>query len=196
MKKMGSAAVLSMVILLSCSKKESVQPTAVAPAASAFIDYTIQAGKQFCDQNTYTPLSITSLKFVVKFDSSAIYQTLNPSNQGDVNKLYGFSDNNAFHQDFSARFGWRWYHDKLSLQGYIYNNSVRDFQDLATVDIGKEYTCAINVKDSLYEFVINGAVTRMPRKSTTPTAVGYKLYPYFGGDELAPHLIHIFIKPL
>jgi hypothetical protein len=34
----------------------------------------------------------------------------------------------------------------------------------------------------------------MPRKSTTIKAVGYKLYPYFGGDELAPHPVSIWIK--
>ncbi|MEO5783498.1 MAG: hypothetical protein ABIQ07_09520 [Ginsengibacter sp.] len=34
----------------------------------------------------------------------------------------------------------------------------------------------------------------LPRTSTTAKAIGYKLYPYFGGDETAPHEIDIWIK--
>ncbi len=76
--------------------------------ATTFTNYTIKQGKQFCDQSTFSSVQYTELKFVVKFDSSAIYSTIDPSNQYDINKLYGFSDNNAEHQKFSARFGWQW----------------------------------------------------------------------------------------
>ena len=36
----------------------------------------------------------------------------------------------------------------------------------------------------------------LPRTSATSKAEGYKLYPYFGGDESAPHDIFIYIKEL
>ncbi len=36
----------------------------------------------------------------------------------------------------------------------------------------------------------------LPKLSTTPLAKGYLLYPYFGGDEVAPHDINIWIKTL
>jgi len=36
----------------------------------------------------------------------------------------------------------------------------------------------------------------MPRESTTTMAEGYQLYPYFGGDETAPHDIFIWIEKL
>jgi hypothetical protein len=32
--------------------------------------------------------------------------------------------------------------------------------------------------------------------ATTPKGQGYQLYPYFGGDETAPHDINIWIKNL
>ncbi|MDB5229947.1 MAG: hypothetical protein JWN76_752 [Chitinophagaceae bacterium] len=196
MRTLVCAVALLCSTLFSCSKKEESVPEVITPVAKGFTDYTIQAGKQFADQNGYIPVSLTSLKFIVKFDSTAIYATKDPANQGDINKLYGFSDNNALHQDFSSRFGWRWVNKRLNLQAYIYNNSIRQYTDLGNIEIGPEYNCAINVKEKLYEFVLNGKITTMPRTSTTPTAVGYMLYPYFGGDELAPHLFHIFIKPL
>ncbi len=34
----------------------------------------------------------------------------------------------------------------------------------------------------------------MPRASTTVKSSGYKLYPYFGGDEFAPHDVRVWIK--
>jgi hypothetical protein len=34
----------------------------------------------------------------------------------------------------------------------------------------------------------------MPRKSPLPRARGYKLFPYFGGQEAAPHAVRIWIR--
>jgi hypothetical protein len=34
----------------------------------------------------------------------------------------------------------------------------------------------------------------MPRAAATVKAKGYRLYPYFGGDETAPHDITISIR--
>jgi len=34
----------------------------------------------------------------------------------------------------------------------------------------------------------------MSRASTTTEAEGYKLFPYFGGDESAPHTISIWMQ--
>ena len=45
-----------------------------------------------------------------------------------------------------------------------------------------------------YVFELDGVKTMMPRGSNTPTAEGYLLFPYFGGDETAPHDIVIWMK--
>lgn len=119
-----------------------------------------------------------------------------PVNQLDINKLYGFSDNNAVHQQFSARFGWRWSDSALYLFGYTYNNGIRAYKKLGSVKIGTENFCSIKVDSTSYIFTLNDAVDSMERKSSTPDAVGYQLYPYFGGDELAPHDINIWIKQI
>jgi hypothetical protein len=181
--------------ITSCQKDietitETVQPT------DAFFLFTIPAGEQFATYNPYTPVQYDELKFVVKFDSSAVYKTIDPLNQWDVNKLFGFADNNAHHNQFSARFGWRWKDNELHLFSYIYNNGIRSDNDIGKIAIGKEHTCSIKVAGSSYLFTLNGVTSNWPRKSTTPKGEGYKLYPYFGGDELAPHTIHIWIKEL
>jgi hypothetical protein len=139
-------------------------------------------------------VNITELKFIARFDSSAIYQAAAPENQYDINKLYGFSDNDAPHQNFSARFGWRWSDGALRLFAYTYNNGVRHEQELGTLAIGGEANCSIKLQPEVYVFTFNGKSVSMPRQSTTVTAKGYQLYPYFGGDEPAPHNIRILIR--
>jgi hypothetical protein len=187
-------------MLFCACNKEIVRPQSAdgkkQNTSSSFLKYTIPAGKQYCDQNNFLPVKFQQLTFIVKFDSSAIYKTRKAENQDDINKLFGFSDNNATHQQFSGRFGWRWSDDALRLFAYNYNNGNRSFKELATIEIGRQYTCSITVAGSEYIFAVNGVETKMPRQSTTTLAEGYQLYPYFGGDETAPHDIFIWIEKL
>lgn len=203
MKNKCFLLVLVVLMLTSCQKElvnisaavanKNIPPTEIS---NSFIKYSIAKGAQYCDQNIVQKASYDELRFIVKFDSSAIYQTKRPDNQNDINKLYGFSDNNKQHHEFSARFGWRWSNNALRLFGYIYNNGIMSFQELGTVSIGAEINCSIKVTANAYIFSVNETATDMPRASTTAKAEGYKLFPYFGGDEVAPHAILIWIKEL
>lgn len=166
------------------------------PTLPAFITYTIKKGLNFSDFNFFKPVSITEQKFAVIFDSSAIYTTINPINQVDINKLYGFSDNDSTHHLFSARFGWNWVNNKLWLHGYVYNNGIILKQELTSVLLNTEIKCSIKVNPTTYTFTVNNVATNMPRASKTLTGKGYQLYPYFGGDEMAPQDIRIKIKEL
>lgn len=200
MKNHFTVLLLSTCLLFSCQKtvNETVKDTVVPPPnpVTTAVLYTIQKGQQYCDKNSYTPVSINELKFKVKFDSSAIYTTVNPANQGDINKLYGFSDNNAQHHLFSARFGWRWYNNAIEIFAYIYNNGVVAYQKLGTASINANLTYSIKIQSENYLFSFGDTVVTMPRASTTTTGLGYKLFPYFGGDELAPHDVKILIEEL
>jgi hypothetical protein len=69
-------------------------------------------------------------------------------------------------------------------------------QPLRSIAIGTEINCSIKIDGNKYVFTINGTAFNMPRASNTSTGKGYKLYPYFGGDELAPHDITIKIKEM
>ncbi len=182
--------------LFSCYKTKVDLGSKITDTDVGLTKYTIEKGKQFCNNNLYVTTSYSELKFIAKFDSSAVYTTADRDNQDDINKLYGFSDNNTVHHQFSARFGWRWSNNALRLFGYIYNNGENESKELGTVAIGKENDCAIIVTATAYQFLLNGKTDSLPRKSKTLKAEGYKLYPYFGGDEPAPHLINIFIKEL
>ncbi|MCW3082124.1 hypothetical protein [Segetibacter sp.] len=196
-------AILSLVALslASCEKKvDSIVNGMTNKSApmkiGEFVKFIIPKGDQFSDRSSYSATNYQQQSFIVKFDSSAIYQTIVPSNQNDINKLFGFSDNNAQHHEYSARFGWRWSDNELQLFGYVYNNSVMSFKELGIIPIGVETNCSIKVEKETYLFTLNGKETKMPRESKTTTAEGYRLYPYFGGDELAPHPISLWIKEL
>ena len=184
--------------MFSCKKslESAVDHVLAAPKKGQVIEYTIPQGQHYATQNTFQAVEYSELTFTVKFDSSAIYQSVDAENQEDINKLYGFSDNNAEHQQFSARFGWNWARGALRLYAYVYNSGERISQELTSIQIGPEYTCSINVSDDHFIFSTNHVTVELRRDSKTPNASGYKLFPYFGGNEAAPHEIHIWIKEL
>lgn len=183
------------LLLASCSKMaEAIVDKATSTPTGQFIKYTIEKGNQYCNNNGYKPVETTEMKFSVKFDSTAIYETLSSENQYDINKLYGFSDNNTEHHQYSARLGWRWSDKALRLFAYVYNEGAVASKELTTIAIGEEINCSIKVAGSNYLFTVNGITTQLPRLATTEKGKGYQLYPYFGGDEVAPHQVTIWIK--
>lgn len=166
------------------------------PKAGQFFEYRIRTGNHSADFNNYIPVHNDALNFIVRFDSSAIYETADPSNQSDINKLYGFADNGAEHHQYSARIGWNWNDGFLRLHAYVYNAGVLTTQEICAVEIGTDINCSISVSHDLYIFRVNTSTINVSRSANTHTGDGYKLYPFFGGDETAPHDIRIWIKEL
>jgi hypothetical protein len=188
------AAFVCLLFCTACRKQALTENLSTPVVTDGFVQYTIPKGAHYANGNDYKPIDLTEQRFVVRFDSSCIYQTVSPENQGDINKLYGFADNGALHQQYSARFGWRWSDGALRLFAYTYNDSVRDAKELGTAPIGKDIHCSIKLTKGAYIFSMGENLVSMPRSSTTATAKGYRLYPYFGGDETAPHEVRIWIK--
>ena len=176
-----------------CSRNKETGINKNFPQAK-FVEYTIDKGAHYCRGNEFKPLDLPEMKFIVRFDSTAIYENSFPENQYDINKLFGFSDNGATHHEYSARFGWRWSEGALRLFAYVYNEGMLSSAEIGIIPIGAEISCSIKPLASKYIFTVEGNVMEMPRKSSTVNAKGYQLYPYFGGDELAPHQINIWIE--
>ena len=188
---------MAVALLSACTKQRvNTDENAFEKSLSgkSFVKHSIFKGRHYSNKNTVAPLKTSSLAFIVIFDSSAIYTTTKPENQTDINKLFGFSDNNAAHHQYSARFGWRWSDNALRLFAYTYNAGMRSFKELGKIETGAENECSIAIYEDKYIFSLNGSKTAMARASTTEDAEGYKLYPYFGGDESAPHDIFIWLK--
>lgn len=141
-------------------------------------------------------LKSSNYSFTARFDETARYD-LGNKNQFDINKLMGFSDANSLHQENSIRFGWCYNleTDKIDIFGYAYLNGDRFFKRITDVGIGETINYQIFLTEATYELTVNGdAQLSIPRSVQNQKGVYYMLFPYFGGDERAPHRINIFIK--
>lgn len=195
MKHWFLCVALAALVLAACSKSAETSP-ATDNTPEGFTEYIIKKGNHYANKNDLKTVQLNKLSFSVLFDSSCIYSTAKHSNEGDINKLYGFSDCNTQHHQNSARFGWLWNGEALEIHAYCYNNSIRESKLLGTVAIGQAVDISISVQGSTYVFEMNGRRETMQRNCSTNVADGYQLYPYFGGDEVAPHDIRILIKEL
>lgn len=132
------------------------------------------------------------IKFKVIFDESSYYDLNNP-NQLDINKLFGFSI--GYHHKNSARFGWNSVSkDCVAIYSYCYVNGIRKTNFMTNININSEYTMSIVDRNFYYFFSIidsNGNIIRDNVSKNNIFGIGYNLWPYFGGDEKAPHNIEI-----
>ncbi|MCJ8163506.1 hypothetical protein MKJ04_01545 [Pontibacter sp. E15-1] len=183
----------AFICLSSCEVMSDLELN-LEPAPEA-VTYLIPQGQHYATSNFYKKTTSSKLRFEVLFDSSAVYTTTDAANQGDINKLYGLSDCGGLHQVNSARFGWRWYQNKLEIHAYTYLNKQRQSKLIGTVALGKKSVCELEFLDQEYQFWLDGKMVKMPRACNGEGA-GYQLYPYFGGDETAPHDVTIYIRDL
>lgn len=213
MKKSISLTILATTLVLaSCSKSDIQAPNepktqvpeknpseeqlSTEAITSTYTTYLIRKGSNFSDKSTTKSVSVAGeMKFMARFNNSAIYTTIDPVNQYDINKLWGFSEgfNNQYN---SARIGWAYNNGALRLYGYVYAKGVRYSREITPVAINTEIPCSIKLNGSSYLLTANGVTVSLPRGTTTTKASGLQQFPYFGGDEKAPQDIRIDIKPL
>jgi hypothetical protein len=157
--------------------------------------YTIPEGKHH-STHEIQGLVRDGIMFNAKFDESAEYTSETPINQFDINKLYGFADCNNQHHTNSARFGWRWMNGEIEIFAYVYNNGVLEYKKMGSVNPNENHYYEITIYKDSYAFSLDNTYVNMSRTNRCNTGFYYKLYPYFGGDEKAPHDIRIFIDEI
>lgn len=197
---MKNLLVIFLIIVLPACKKESVAnlPTTIAPIITDtpfYNSYNILKGAHYCNESTIKLFTGDHINFKVKFSSAAVYTTKEDENQGDVNKLYGFSEGIDNHLN-SARIGWNWQSNALRLYAYAYANGIRNCKEISTIAIGEAISCSIGITANKYLFTVREKKVELPRALNTAAVAGYWQYPYFGGDEVAPHNICIDIMDL
>lgn len=183
--------ILALSILSSCTKLEEVLPEKSTEASNSKI-YLIEAGAH-SSSHGFSLATDSILNFKAVFDSSAIYETEDVQNQKDINKLYGVADCGSHHHENSARFGWRWLDGKLEIHAYTYTSGARKSKFITSVALNKEITYTLQLTLESYIYTVGNTSISMERACSDNTS-GYKLYPYFGGDETAPHDITIAIE--
>ena len=184
--------VLVTFLFFSCKKDIVLIAPQTTELSTVYTKYTIFKGDHYCDKSTFKSFSDNQMNFKVKFDSTAIYQSILPENQYDINKLYGFSEGYDHHVN-SARIGWAWNKGALRLYPYVYAKTVGIMKEISEVKIGQEIPCAIIISEKEYVFNVNDKTITIPRALEGAAVAGYCLYPYFGGDEVAPHDTYISI---
>jgi len=177
---------LILLLFISCSKEVD---------DLGFRVYTIPAGEHSSGSFLNHPdNSRISFQFIL--DESAYYQTEIPENQHDVNKIYGMSDFGLRHQKYSIRLGWRYIDNELQLCWLRHEEGVHSSGTIKTIEPDVIYDATIDIKTFYYVIVIDSDTTLVRRRPEGNWGLirRYYLYPYFGGNEYAPHDITIKIK--
>lgn len=143
------------------------------------------------------------LHFQVRFRDDVRYTTADPRNQGDWNKLLGFTTN-RIHKN-SIRLGWAFdpslgESGEVRLGFYGYLDGVRTMERLGSVPLNAWADVSIR-------FDSGGMSVRVGDKEKTvhgdlgvadwvPVSSWLLRTAYFGGDEKAPHTMHVEVRNL
>ena len=182
------SAVFAVILFVGCSQTIDIDPD------TGFEIFTISQGNHSSILRN-EPFTGTGIRVTAIFDESAEYTLDVASDQADINKLVGFSDCHQDHQSESARIGWRWYQDQLQLLAYTYREGQLSFELMGTVDFNKEIDLEILIDGDTYQYSGTGlSSVTMQRTQNCETGDNYWLWPYFGGDQPAPHEVTIKLK--
>jgi hypothetical protein len=159
-------------------------------ARAAATVYTIPKGEHY-SSHPFSFYSGSKKNFVITalFDESCRYD-LNSVDQFDINKLWGVSFGD--HQKNSIRIGWNYdaQKDEIILSVYTYENGQRKYRQVSTCRINQLFLLSLTLNKSSYTVSEGLGSIEIPYKYPWLKA-GYYLYPYFGGNQPAPHDVHI-----
>ena len=187
----ASKVLLILLVLIGCSKEDE----------NGYRVYTIDRGNHYSDgpidKLFGNDNKADSWEWEVIFESSCIYlesDLLNPSNYLDVNKLIGFSDCDRHHSQYSCRVGWRASGDSIELLIYKRDDNNIGFKSLKKVYPDQIVNVTLDFKDTIYTSCIDGICDTLVRPCPDWSGRKYSLFPFFGGQETAPHKMKIRIK--
>jgi len=106
------------------------------------------------------------------------------------------SDFGVRDQKYSVRSGWRYLNEQLELCWLRHEEGRHSSATIRTIEPNTVYSAMIDITTFYYVIVINSDTTMVRRRPEGYWGLirRYYLYPYFGGNEYAPHDITIKIK--
>lgn len=160
--------------------------------------YIIRKGRHRCRHGMRLYYGKVHGKYLFNFDKTCLYEKRN-EDDSDLNKLLGWSY--GWHQKNSIRIGWRSLAGKIELFFYMYNNGHRLLGKLTEVKADRWYKIKIEVLEeyNCVAFTLRtadgGLICKTSETFVIPRFVmGYKLYPYFGGNNMAPRDMKIKLE--
>ena len=156
--------------------------------------FTIKEGKHYSDNRFHKAVHLLRTKTIsydVTFTESCKYQLGSPD-QLDINKLFGYSNCIDPHIE-STRVGWRWNGEKIAIFAYLYRDGARSDYHIKDIECGVEYTIQLERIEGhdIFKILRAGAVVAVEVFERKPSLFAWSLWPYFGGNQTAPHDIHI-----
>jgi hypothetical protein len=166
------------------------------------MDYLIKKGRHYCNKwfpKLHSGDSLLSVN--VRFTSSCLY-SFNNKNQQDWNKLAGLSY--GYHKHNSVRIAWRCNLEtsRIELALYCYVDGERFIVPF------EESFKLYNQVNVFFIVLPSGIVayamenrngdnySRVKLDKKIKLKLGYLLKPYFGGNEVAPHDVTIYVENL
>jgi hypothetical protein len=194
---------LMMAILFSgigCMRDKVLGSSGGNGTPSDTTTYVIYKNNHYCTPRfTQTDRDIVAMRFYVQFDSSVVYK-INDADSNDINKVYGYSY--GLHHDKSIRLGFNWKSNQLMLHNYCYFNGKSYGKRVKGVfKLNVPIFCALyftGEKESTVSLVQEGRAYALTivdpiNAGFVATDLNYYLYPYFGGQKVAPRDIKIKI---
>jgi hypothetical protein len=160
-------------------------PFGVTPEAG----YVIEAGQHNSTSKIRAKIG-ERVDFTFTFDPTHFYYDELPTL--DINKLYGLTGLNI-HKN-SARFGWRDNDGIIEVFAYWYKNGVRGFELLGTADMFEKNYYHVAMTGKQYRWVFKDREFIVPDTKNVLTVA--RSWPYFGGNEPAPHRMSFIIHEL
>lgn len=163
----------------------------------SFKKYIIKKG----EHTSGTHIDLTNndnIEAYIKLTESCNYILTNTEDQGDINKLIGLSDA-TFHQEASARIGWRSFDNNLEIYAYIRQNGKHEPYFLGIVNPNDVFYSSIEIFPNTYRITFDYKSTHktiLINRASKYSGVRYKLFPYFGGNQRSPQDITVFIKEI
>lgn len=135
------------------------------------------------------------IAFKVMFDSSCKYDI--GEDQEDCNKLFGIGYFPNHHKE-SARFGWRYNENTnlIELLSYCYVDGKRVIEYITSIQFNRWVLLSLSIEKGRYIF---GAKkdefeTSFQTNHYHNKKIGYRLNPFFGGNQTAVHDTKIEMK--
>ena len=174
-----------------------IQPKHLIFILRMFGNYLIKKGKHRSGFYFSPQFDIKHIKRKILFKENCIYK-FGDIDDFDINKLFGVSF--GMHHTNSVRFGWNIDDDEIGIYNYCYISGKRVMIKIVSIPTETNFVFEIFIYDSYYELKItdmNGKLIGWSEVSKPKTTKwGYHLFPYFGGNKVAPHNMEICMKKI
>lgn len=183
--------ILIAFILLSCTAKDK-----------GFKRYEVKQGEHKFKPNLVS-FENREINFKFRLDASCLYDLKDVEEQTFVSKITGLSDCNSLHSKNAIYLGWQpifneiGYHTgNFNIYAYWRIEGVFYFEKLLTTSPDSDVIARLRITDKFYKWNVNGKLFDIERKKKCNNGIHYRIQPYFGGKQKAPHNMIMYLNIL